>query len=426
MSGLDPSVLHVFWDDVRVGRLTRTAPQTMTFRYDDAYLATPRPRPISVALPLHPEPFPADRSRAWFAGLLPEGEVRGHVARRLGVSERNDFALLQGLGGDCAGALRLLPAAAADPGAGELVPLPWDELDRLAATAPRPSLLALILQGGPPRLSLAGAQDKLPVRLHDGVLFLPRGREASTHLLKIGGALPGLVENELFCLRLARDVGLPVPAAAPAPTTTPMLLVERYDRRTLPDGSIGRLHQEDVCQALGLPPETKYEVEGGPTLADVFDAVRRGSRAPLPDKRELLRWTVFNVLIGNADAHAKNVALLHGALHHGDMDDDAGPRLAPFYDLVCTAAYPELAGRLAQKIGGEARPQALGARHWERFAASVDVQPRYLRTVALELCAVMEPRLDPLADELGGGKVLARVVETARAGVRRVRMALGN
>lgn len=390
------NTLEVTWAGALVGRLVETGKQAVSFRYAQEYLSSARPRPISLSLPLQADAFDGDVAKAWFANLLPEGEIRGHVARRLGVSERNEFALLAGIGGDCAGALRILPEHAAGTEAGKLIPLPWDELEETIAATPRPSLLALVMQDRELRLSLAGAQDKLPVHFADGRLSLPSGNRASTHLLKIAsGGFPDLVQNELYCLTLARSAGLDVPAAQMAATATPILIVERYDRRTSTDGTVQRLHQEDFCQALGLPPDMKYENEGGPSLAAMFEVLARGSRSPLPDKRELLKWVLFNYVIGNADAHAKNVSLLY------DGRDDRRPRLAPFYDLVCTEVYGGLARRQAQKIGGEYRTGSIGGRHWDRFAAAIDVNPRYLRSVAGELCERVEAAADPLARSLG-------------------------
>ncbi|MBM4131620.1 type II toxin-antitoxin system HipA family toxin, partial [bacterium] len=388
------------------------------------WLASPRARPISMSLPLREEPLAGETAGAWFANLLPEGEVRAHVARKLGVSEQNDFALLSGLGGDCAGALRLVPDPVADAGPAELAPLPWRELEARIVATPRPSLLALVLQDRELRLSLAGAQDKLPVHLEGNVLSLPRGAAASTHLLKVGGDdFPDLVQNEFFCLTLAREVGLPVPAARLAATKTPILVVERYDRRRDPGGTVTRLHQEDFCQAQGLPPHLKYENEGGPALARLFAVVAAGSRAPLPDKRSLLRWVLFNVLIGNADAHAKNLSLVH------DDPDAPRPRLAPFYDLVCTAAYRQLSDRHAQKIGGEYRWRHLRRRHWERLAHEIEVNPGYLRSVAGELCAQVTARAEglvgPLGSEYGGAQTLERIARAVGQRAERLHGELG-
>lgn len=402
--------LNVYWDGDLVGHLEPAPARGMTFRYAEPWLGSARARAISLSLPLRAEPFSDAAAGSWFANLLPEGDVRSQVARRLGISERNDFALLGAIGGDCAGALQLLPGAAPAPRAVELKPLPWDELEAKIAGAPRPSLLALVLQDRELRLSLAGAQDKLPVHLDGDVLSLPGGHAASTHLLKTGGGhFPDLVQNEMFCLALARAVGMAVPDARMAATKTPVLIVTRYDRAVSHDGTVRRLHQEDFCQALGLPPDQKYENEGGPPLARLFDVVTRGSLAPLRDRRRLLEWVLFNIIIGNDDAHAKNLSLLYEAA------DNSLPRLAPFYDLVCTAVYDQLSDRHAQKIGGEYRWRHVVSRHWDRLAEDLDIKPRFLRTVGASLCDGIATHAAPIAADIGrahqGTATLARIVQ---------------
>ncbi len=419
------SILNVYWDTELVGRLSKTAGQELSFQYSESYLAAEHPLPISLSLPLQTEAFEGPVSRSWFANLLPEGEMRGHIARKLGVSERNEFALLKGIGGDCAGALRLLPESVPNTAEEILIPLPWDVLEAKIAATPRPSLLALVLQEGELRLSLAGAQDKLPVHISEGRLALPGGNAASTHLLKISsGDFPDLVQNELFCLTLAGKVGLNVPHAEMAATGTPILLVERYDRLVGPEGRIQRLHQEDFCQALGIPPESKYENEGGPSLARMFEALSRGSRSPLPDKRDLLIWVLFNFIIGNADAHAKNVSFLYGK-----TGDRGGRRLAPFYDLVCTEVYDQLSKNQAQKIGGEYRFRYIASRHWDRFASSIEVNPKYLRSLGLELCEKIAENAPLLAAEIGeahaGAKTLDRITRVIERRIERLGTELG-
>lgn len=406
--------MHVTMESTLIGTLVRSGGSGMVFAYDSRYLESPDSRAISLSLPLQPGTFPPETSRAWFANLLPEGDVRLQVARRLGVSERNEFALLAGIGGECAGALRLVPAGDPDLETDGLEPLPWERLETLLATEPRPALLALMLQDLELRLSLAGAQDKLPVHLEGDTLSLPRGRTASTHLLKAPSpSFPDLVQNEFFCMRLARAVGLEAAPVRIAPTSTPLLLVERYDRRIGPAGQVVRLHQEDVCQALGLPPETKYENEGGPSLAQVFDLLPRASARPLPDRRELLRWVLFNNLIGNADTHAKNLSLVMGT-----PAVEAPPRLAPFYDLVSTAAYEALSPRIAQKIGGEYRPRFIIRRHWDRFSEEIGVKPPYLHRLGCQLCETIRTAAPGLADEVarehGGRETLEQILDVIR------------
>ncbi len=395
------NALNVYWDSDFVGRLAKTGGQDMFFQYSASYLASEHSQQISLSLPLQAEEFDGSISKSWFANLLPEGEIRAHIASKLRVSERNEYAILRGIGGDCAGALRLLPESAPKATEGKLIQLPWNELEAKIASTPRPSLLALVLQEGELRLSLAGAQDKLPVHIFNGQLALPSGNIASTHLLKISsGSFPDLVQNELFCLTLARLVGLATPDVKMADTKTPILLVDRYDRFTGPDGDIHRLHQEDFCQALGVPPESKYENEGGPSLAQLFEVLARGSQTPLPDKRDLLKWVLFNFIIGNADAHAKNISFLYEQRGHKKR-----PRLAPFYDLVCTEVYDPLSTKQAQKIGGEYRPEKIASRHWDRFASAVEVKPKYLRSLGLELCKKVEETAPPLSEKISNTRL---------------------
>lgn len=418
------SILNVYWDTELVGHLAKTSGQNISFQYSNTYLASKTSQPISLSLPLQSESFDESVSKSWFANLLPEGEIRGHIALKLGVSERNEFAILKGIGGDCAGALQLLPSSAPITTEEKLLPLPWDDLEAKIALTPRPSLLALVLNDGELRLSLAGAQDKLPVHIQDGHLSLPGGNAASTHLLKISsGSFPDLVQNELFCLTLARKIGLTTPQAEMATTKTPILLIERYDRFKDTDQRIHRLHQEDFCQALGVLPESKYENEGGPTLVQIFEVLARGSQTPLPDKRDLLMWVLFNFIIGNADAHAKNISFLYGKT--GQLK---GPRLAPFYDLVCTEVYDQLSKKQAQKIGGEYRPKYITSRHWDRLAASIQVKPKYLRTLGLELCNNVDHIAAPLAEEIAqinsGAETLGQITEVIQKRAARLRSEL--
>jgi serine/threonine-protein kinase HipA len=329
----------------------------LRFAYDPAWAAAARP-PLSQSLPLDGEPAPG-AVHAWFAGLLPEGEPRRLLARRLGVSERNDFALLAAIGGDCAGAITLAPPGAPLGAAGPAVDWLDDErLAELIATLPDHPMLAG--EDGEVRLSLAGAQDKLPVVVEDGRIGITSGRTPSTHILKMPIArFEGTVVNEAFCLLFGSRLGVPtVPAWPRRAGDRAYLLVERYDRLRRRDGGFERLHQEDFCQALGIPSERKYEVEGGPSLADCFALVRRAATVPAAHTLVLLDAVALNFLVGNHDAHGKNFSLLRSPEATG---------LAPFYDVLSTLAYPNLARKAAMSIGGERRPEYVRRRHLDRL-----------------------------------------------------------
>ena len=282
--------------------------------------------------------------RPFFGGVLPEGRSRELISRILGVSETNDFALLERIGGECAGAVSLLPEGTPHGANDEQTRVLDDE--EFARTLRELRRRPLLAGSRGLRLSLAGAQDKLPVRIVDGRVALPLDSTASTHIVK--PAVPdfdGLVHNEAFCLALAAGLGLPTIAfSVGRADDIDYLVVEPFDRSV--DGErVGRIHQEDFCQALGIPPERKYQAEGGPNLRRCFELLRNVSAAPVLDLGALLDAVVFNLAIGNNDAHGKNFALLHRP--------DGTTRLAPLYDLVSTVAYPELAREMAMRLGGQ-------------------------------------------------------------------------
>ncbi len=359
----DVEALRVYAESRVVGLLEKSADATLTFTYDADWLAAANRFPLAQSLPLGSDPAPDRTCRPFFAGLLPEERVRGAVARRLGVSADNDFELLVALGGDCAGAVTLLPV-------GESPSPPRDEYrwfdDTGLAQAIRelPTHPFLFDESGQIRLSLAGAQDKLPVVVRDERVGVPLGSAPSSHILK--AAIRGLddtVHNEAFCLRLAARLGLRA-ASASIGTAGDLtyLLVSRYDREQAgADGLPRRLHQEDFCQALGISPRLKYETEGGPGVTDCVELIRRAGRPFAPSLLEFVDAIAYNVVIGNMDAHGKNYSLLYppGA---------PGPAIAPLYDLVCTRVYPDLSQHLAMRVGGVQRPENLRRRHWEAFA----------------------------------------------------------
>ncbi|MGH8746632.1 MAG: type II toxin-antitoxin system HipA family toxin, partial [Burkholderiales bacterium] len=352
----------------------------LSFAYDPAWVASERFFPLSVTMPPGDQPYPDEVARAFFENLLPEGEIRAAIAKLRQLSERNTFGLLGEIGGDCAGAVSLWPPGERprkNEGYAVLTEARLAEV--LAETARRP----LLVVDDEVRLSLAGAQNKLPVHVDGTQLSLPHGSAPSSHILKPGAR--GFVHmpvNEHFCMCLAEAVGLPVPPSTILRKPEPLYLVERYDRIRSPDGQLGRIHQIDFCQALNLPSQRKYEHEGGPSLEACFDVIARFSAAPARDRLRLISWVIFNFLIGNADAHAKNLSLL---ITH------EGVTLAPFYDLVSTALYPDLTDKLALRIGGENRPDWIQARHWESFAEVSGANPRIVRQRIAELAESILP-----------------------------------
>ena len=388
-------VLNVWCDGRIVGQFTQDRHGDIGFAYTEAWLDDETALPLSAFLPKRPECFSRRECRPFFGGLLPEESQRLVAAQALGVSPANDFALLDRLGGDVAGALQLLPEDQEPISTGLLsdqqtTPLDEAGIVRILDALPTRPLLAG--QEGL-RLSLAGAQSKVPLVLIDGQLALPVRGQATTHILKPPIArFPGTTENEAFVMKLAAAIGLNVaPVEARSANGRPFLLVERYDRLRDADGVVRRIHQEDFCQALGVPPETKYASEGGPTFKDCFELLRRVSERPGTDIAKLMDAAIFNLIVGNADAHGKNFSILY---------DDQGPRMAPLYDLLSTVTYPDLSPKMAMRIGKRATLAEMDADGWQAFAKDTGVGLVFIRRRVSELCDAIMKESGGLADDL--------------------------
>ncbi len=405
--------LSVFYGSRLVGALQRGDGTGFGFTYARSWLDWPEAFAISVSLPLAERAFGAE-AEAFFTNLLPEGDVRELLCRQLGLSVGNAFDLLAAIGGECAGALSVQPEGAhraADETYREISP------NELLSLAQRGGALATLDGRSGLRLSLAGAQDKLPVRLEGDRILLPEGSAPSTHILKLESRhFKHLPANEAFMLMLAVELGIPAPAVELRRAGRHALyLVERFDRRQSADGTIQRLHQEDFCQVLAVPPSRKYEQEGGPGFADCHRVVMAHSGQPVGDAVRLVRWLSFNVVALNTDGHAKNLALL----------SERGTRtLAPAFDLVCTRIYESLDRSLAMKVGGERDPTLLLARHWQALAAELGAAPSWLQEQVRSVAEGMAPALRATGrlfkDRFGDSPALALVTQKIRKQATRV------
>lgn len=367
--------LEVFLHDEAVGRLTRLPQAKLRFVYHPAWVEA-RGRPLSLSLPVRPEPYEHDECGPFFEGLLPEGDFLRAVARVFHVSAGNPFSVLAEIGGECAGAVGVAGVGSEAPGATSRPPrwLGTADLAALLDEMPRRPLLMLerTEEDEGIRISLAGAHDKTGVLYRrkgaENQIGLTAGRPPSTHILKLPIArVDEPIANEAYCMRLASAAGLEVADATPWRVDDhEFLLVRRYDR----DGAAGRIHQEDFCQALRVGPEEKYEGEGGPDVAACTRLIRAHCSVPAIDLADFVEALIFNFLVGNHDAHGKNYSLL--------LEGPRAIRLAPLYDLLSTTIISGTRKKLAMRFGGENRPRYIRRRHLDRLADDLEIRRAFL------------------------------------------------
>lgn len=416
----DGDTLNLWHEQRRVGQLWRNPAGAIGFRYDPEWIPGGG-FAVSRSLPLGVREFAPEEGIAqrWFANLLPEGAVREHIVRDLKLPN-TDFDLLRAIGGECAGALSMLPADRQPSGRRQYRPLTEQDLADLAAR--RGHIYAAWPADERPRLSLAGAQDKCPVLMRDDQVFLPQGEAPSSHILKFELAdYRHLPAYETFTTQLAAAIDLPVvDIALRTIGRTRYARIARYDRVWDDSGEVQRLHQEDFCQALGYGHEKKYQEYGGPSFAQCYRLVQEVSSEPAIDVQHLLRWQIFNVLAGNSDGHAKNLSLLH-------LTDDAGRpqiRLAPFYDLVCTRAIERIDYHLAFDVGGERNPKVITSIHWEALAKACDVRPQFLGNLVQETADALQERIGPEREKFearhGAYPALQRIEKVVTTQCRRI------
>jgi serine/threonine-protein kinase HipA len=352
------------------------------FRYDPNWIVLRGAFPISITMPLKSERIASEIFLPWAANLLPESEQLRTLSQILGMARSDVIGLLSAIGGDTAGALSI-----GQPG--RTATVQWrpvakpEELERLIEELPQKPFL--VGEEGV-SMSLAGGQVKLAVAVDEaGHICIPMNGSPSTHILKPDSPrLCGSVQNEAFCLTVARRMKIPTPdiTTGRAGKRT-YLLAQRYDRINA-GGRWRRLHQEDYCQALGKPPSAKYESNRtgvcGPTLKDMFELT--WLYMPPNDILRLLDMIVLNVLICNTDAHAKN---------HSIMIRGNGASLAPMYDAMCGEAWENVTKNMVQKIGGTSRAEHLTGTHWQQFASECGLNPRQVlervRTLAKSIIA---------------------------------------
>lgn len=372
-------------DQQEMGRVRQDHRGKLSFTYAEQWQRSREAFPLSISMPLGLGKHPHGRIDAFLWGLLPDNErILDQWGRRFHVSARNAFGLISHVGEDCAGAVQF-----AVPERVEILarrsPAEVEWLDEAAIAlrlrALRADHAAWRLPRDTGQFSLAGGQPKTALLFLSGRWGLPSGRVPTTHILKPPtGELDGHAENEHFCLELARSLGMIVPNSSVMHFEDEIaMVVERYDRIRI-GNRLTRVHQEDMCQAVGLPPTRKYESEGGPGIAAIFGLLRTNSTNSEEDTGSFLDAIAFNWLIAGTDAHAKNYALL--------LSSAGQVRLAPLYDLASILPYPDFDPhriRLAMRLGGEYRLRNIGRRQWQKLAAELRLvsEPFFARVAVM-------------------------------------------
>lgn len=364
--------LAVYLNKIFTGVFAQDISGALSFTYDKIYLKSKNRDRLSASLPLNSEPFGDSVVRAFFSGLLPDGEQLISLAEQLKSSNKNPFALLFEIGRDCAGAIEILPTKEKPPtyDEGSTTRLSANQLYEILG---KNNAAPLMIGNKRNRLSLAGTQRKLAVFFDEKTNELPElvTEKPSTHILK--PTMPkhfDSVHNEFFCMKLAKEMGFDVAEVLLKQIKErPYLLIRRYDRKKI-RGVITRIHQEDFCQTLGLSPEQKYQgVDGGPGIEKCKELISQYSLKPAFDQQQFLRMVIFNYLIGNSDAHGKNFSFLY---------EKNGMRLAPFYDLLSTALYSQYEDKMAMKIGKTTNPERTSIIHWNNIVADTNTARSYL------------------------------------------------
>ncbi len=365
----------------------------LTFEYLPDYHGAP----LSISMPIGNRVYGDKQVRPYLFGLLPDDDrVRRNTGLEFDVSGNNPFALLTHVGLDCPGAVQFCPP--------ENITL---ALERPSSTTPVSDAdIAARLRIGRTRSdyawiepaehwSLGGQQSKFALRLVDGAWHSCQGAAATTHIFKCGiSHLPYQALNEYICMKLAAACTLPTAEVAYRQFENEVaIIITRYDRFTDSHGDIGRFHQEDFCQALGILPENKYPEFGGPAAIDIIRLLKQTGRYATENLMQFATMLFFNYLVGAPDAHAKNYSLL--IAENGDM------RLAPLYDVASILPYrdPRKTYKTAMSIGGENRFGFVSRNAIERFANAAGLPADDCVRIMAALARMIPERFSQVMEE---------------------------
>ncbi len=414
-------MVEICGEQTVVGHLDGEHHQTTCFSYDPSYLEKKDSVPISISLPLREEAFDPQSTKCFFDGLLPEGFLRRTVAQRIRSDENDYIAILSILGRECLGAIQIQDENSKDS------PKAYEKLTpgqvKLLAAEGASKAAELITKT---HLSLTGASGKVGLYRDSRFWYLPKGSAPSTHIVKQSHVrLNDIVVNEQLSLMTAGALGIDIPESriinvGKGSDEEILFATTRYDR-VVPDHPkmIGqlpvpyRLHQEDFAQALGIPASEKYEQEDRGYLKKIFDLIRQNSTDPLTDQKRMWDRIIFNLLIGNTDAHIKNTSFLY-------EEDLKGIRLAPAYDIISTAIYDESTREMPFFIGGECILDRIRNEQLEQAAEMAGIGRKMAMSRLEEMKNSFEYALNEATDQLKksgfarAGKIRDRILKETK------------
>ncbi len=380
--------LLIIWNKRVVGTLDRHKKGRVVFQYSQDWIEK-ESSPVSLSLPCRKEKFAPAISTAFFENLLPESNTRTALAFHRRFDKKDTFAFLENFGEDCAGALSIIPEdQEPDFTPGQYENITQELIEALDKILLDPERYKLYPEMRYAKLSLAGAQDKLPAFIKGTQFYLPKNSgSATTHIIKpINAGFTDIPRNEAFCMELAQRSGFSIPNSKIMKLGDhELFVVDRYDRQEV-NKEIVRIHQEDFCQAMGYPAERKYQETGGPGFLECRELIDEYlSNSGVTNRLLFIRMMVFNYIIGNHDAHGKNFSILHKK----DFE------LAPFYDLVSTQVYP-LDNNFAMAIGQTFKLDRINEHSFKKFAMDMNVRPKLLTSLVNEVCEIVKNNLSRL------------------------------
>ena len=414
-------VLDVYVGSSKVGQYTRAPSGATSFRYAPDWLSFEKAFPISLSMPLTDRVWSGGNASSYFDGLLPDDRtVREKIAAREQADSAGIFDLLAIIGRDCVGALRFIPEGLdpGDPTKMDYRPVSDDEIAaRIASLGTTP--LGVHADNDDFRISIAGVQEKTAFLRIDDQWQLPLGPTPTSHIFKpamkaasVGADFSDTPWNEWLCLILCRALGLEsANAEVLIFAGKPVIAIERFDR-VWQEGVLYRLPQEDICQALGVPPARKYQSDGGPGIVDVLELLN-GAIAPYEDRMAFMKAQIVFWLLAAIDGHAKNFSLFRSP---------SGYRLTPLYDVMSAAPWPELPDqkiKLAMALGNKNhyRLKQIQRRHFHQTGQKAGLREQDMENIFSSLTTQMDDAIAESAALAANAGMPAATSEPILAGV---------